>query len=204
MSDLICLSQNCPPLLHLKLRHTIKFQQRKKLLSIRGDLITSHFYGLKIQQRWHLINLTQLSVLLILGWNKPVFATGWASSRETDCMAQLTLNSWTQTQFETLFYLPAWLPHCSWETDSQGLSEAQGTPEIRGTFHQHFLVAQLLTSPLCLWRRQYCSPLGCLVGPKPVRWHPTRTPCPEPIHTASYITPEDKEHPEDFLPAKVS
>lgn len=134
MSDLICLSQNRPPLLHLNLRHTIKFQQRKKLLSIRGNLITTHFYGLKIQQRWHLINLTQLPVLLILGWNKPVFATGWASSRETDCVAQLTLNSLTQTQFETLFYLPAWFPHCSWETDSQRLSEAKALLKSRAPF----------------------------------------------------------------------
>jgi len=39
-------------------------------------------------------------------------------------------NSLTQTQFEPLFYLPVWFPHCSWKMDYHGLSAAQSTPDI--------------------------------------------------------------------------
>lgn len=61
------------------------------------------------------------------------------SIQQGDCMAQLTLNSLAQTQFELLFYLTVWFLHCSREMDYQELSEAQSTPEIWGTFYQHFL-----------------------------------------------------------------
>lgn len=56
------------------------------------------------------------------------------SVQQGNCMTHLTRNSLTPAQFESLFCLPVSFPNCHWEMDSQGLSEAQGTPEFQGTF----------------------------------------------------------------------
>lgn len=56
------------------------------------------------------------------------------SVQQGNCMTHLTRNSLTPAQFESLFCLPVWFPNCHWEMDSQGLSEAQGTPKVQGTF----------------------------------------------------------------------
>lgn len=54
------------------------------------------------------------------------------SIQQGDCMAQLTLYSLTQTQFEPLFYLPVRFPRCNWETDYQQLRSPEHSWEIPG------------------------------------------------------------------------
>lgn len=126
--------------------------------------------------------------------------------QQGDYMAQLTLNSLTQTQFEPLFCLPAWFPYCSWETDwspehSWDLRLLLSTFPCRSIADKSVVSLEkaalqsfgLLSLPKSQWGD---TPVG------QAKWVVPSL-CPEPVHTASCIAPEDKAHPEVLPPAKI-
>lgn len=122
------------------------------------------------------------------------------------CTAQLTRNSLTQTQFEHLFFtsvistlqLRDWLKPGAllrFEAPFVSVSLSLNCWQDCCVFGEDNLA--VLWAAFSAQSQWDDTPLGQAGWMMP-------TLCPKPIHTASYITPEDKARPEVSPPPKIS